>query len=109
MKDLKDLQEIINQKALDRFNKDFNDVAATVRASRLFSDMQLKITAPNEENPKMMSFYWIFNNNESNFIYNQLKDQYLADYISKESASFVNSVEAIRNDVDNLLDNQHFD
>jgi hypothetical protein len=104
-KDLKDIQQLINERAEQRFNADYFAIVSPISSSKLFEHIQFDCYRNGSETKSQEGMYWVFREGYGN--YEKVKEKWLPKYISEESENFLAKVESIKNDVDNLMSNQY--
>ena len=106
-KKLKDLQKLIEEKAYKRLCDDFDSVTKPICGSRLFTGDELNKLfgiKKGEEAAEFTSAYWAFmtDDNKSSY-FSEIKRVWLPIYIDEESKRFLEDVERLKADVDNLM------
>lgn len=102
-----DIQQIINNKADSKLKaaiKNINDIICNGEGYQLLKD--IKINIGTQEKPKSIGLAWIFSSSgfESQIIENNTQR-----YREAEAIEFMQKVDSIREDVDNLLDSRNYD
>lgn len=101
--ELKNIQEIIDKKAKDRLQKDINTLYAYIDGNRLIKD----VIVTNEIGKKdtlIRHLSW----DSDNRIKKQIKEKWLPIYIAEESATFIEKVEGIQGQINDLMQHNNY-
>lgn len=107
MENLKDIQSLINQRAEKKLKKDIAKTAKMISESLIGKANDKATTFPTQKNPNGESPYFFFAENGDYFqgVFKNL----LPKYIEDESLAFMNEIENIKNQVENLLNDQEME
>ncbi len=100
MKDVKTLQELINERAEKRLNSDLSSLSKLIRDNPLLSPTD-NPGLPNiqiEGDSKPQKPFWFFEFNtrtSSNSFFNKVKDFWLPQYIAQETEDFIKKVDEL--------------
>lgn len=113
------LQELINKRALARLRKDLVEISTFIRGNRILSESSIpQLTfkmvpdSKGEQKTDTKAPYWVFQfeksqygtDNYSGSAYMQtLLDHWLPIYVAEESRLFMEQVEKLQGDVNDLL------
>lgn len=112
MENLKTIQEIIDQRANDRLDKDLKELERVVRANKLIGISNgsnggaelttLAISRANQEKPDYVLPYWFFQ--EGGPYSYLLRTYWLPIYLAEETRLFMEKFDRLQQDVKDLMD-----
>lgn len=108
MKNITNIQDLVDKKAEIRLKKDLRDMRSAVlnipvlcaNTDSDFPDMEFK--------GKKTKPYWFFNEGDNSF-YDALYEYWLPIYKSQEAHNFINEVERLNENVNELMNNQQYE
>jgi hypothetical protein len=102
------IQKLIEEKALARFNYDFDRDASSIISSKIFNKVTnsdfFKSRLNKDGSFSYTSSYFAFQRDK--IIYEKCKEYWLPIYIEEESKMFLEDVERLKEEVDNLLNSK---
>jgi aminoglycoside phosphotransferase len=100
---MKDLQEIINKKAAAKLDADLRQLHDLPynKLYHLFRDSKIIVNVGTSEKPRNISLASVFGRDG---FYQQLYDKNIERYIENESKEFVQRVEELQSQIDELYD-----
>lgn len=102
-KEIKDIQQIINDRADRKLEKAIRDIYTFLSSGENYELIKgVSINAGTSEKPNNIKIYSLFS---SDGLQDKIIELNQQRYRSKETAAFVEKVESIRNDVDQLMEN----
>lgn len=104
-KEIKDIQALINDRAEKRLYAEIDVVGNSISSNWKLLD-GIMVNVGTSENPNTIQLYHILTNTGFR---NKIFEKNIDRYKEEEAKSFLEKVESIREDVDNLLSGQHSD
>lgn len=110
MKNLLNIQELIDKKAENRLTKDLDNMRSTIFTIPILTGRHATDSSfPDMEFKGMKSKpYWFFNDGQGSF-YKALYDFYLPIYKAEEAERFINEVNRLNENVNSLMNNETYD
>lgn len=112
MKDIKDVQTLINERASKRLREDIINLQSMIReyGNDLLFYSGIRVNIGTVEKPSNISLIHVFDNR--NGLGDEIYDANIEKYKSQEAKMFLEKVDSLREDVNNLLsvnNNDHGD
>lgn len=101
------LQELINQKAELRLKRDLGEISEMIRNNRLFSITDNPSIPDLTYDGKEQKPFWIFQ--RSSKYMDEVKKYWLPIYQNEEAQNFIQKIDDINKDVNDLMNNQTYD
>lgn len=104
MKKVKDLQDLINEKAIQRLDKDLYEAMKLIRTNSILKRTSDFPQISMGEGLKKQHPYWFFETGSEYM--NKVKEYLLPIYIEEETKMFMSKVDNLQGQIDELLNNQ---
>jgi hypothetical protein len=102
-KEIKDIQQIINDRADRKLGQEINKIYQFLSNGENYNLIKdILINVGTAEKPKQIRIYSLFTNDG---LLGKIIEQNQERYRSEETSAFIGKVESIRNDVDQLMEN----
>jgi hypothetical protein len=105
--ELKNIQQLIDEKAENRLNKDLDDMRTTILSIGVLTATTESAFPDLEYGGKKTKPYWFFNLNGE--FRRALYNYWLPIYKTREAENFLKRVEDLESEVDNLMNAQQYD
>lgn len=105
MENIMDLNQLLKERAEKKLRSDINAYLNQIRENQFFRQLK-SVNICTKEDKRESLWTWTWENSGEAF--EMIMEKCLPQYIEDESKAFIEKVESIRQDVDNLLSNTDY-